>query len=225
MIADPRAFIVANTRLSPTPLCPEIKLHLADDAMELWTLTEAELGAIGLAPPFWAFAWAGGQALARYLLDHPETVRGKQVLDVACGSGLVAIAALRAGALSATAADIDPLAAAACALNAAANSVPLTALTQDPIGTAPDAELILVGDLFYDRDLAGPLLAWLKHCAEGGAAVLVGDPRRSYFPAHAFTPLAEYEAPVSRALEDCEIKTAWVWALAPAGRDDARASG
>jgi predicted nicotinamide N-methyase len=212
-ITDPAAFIAANTRVLAPPHTPEMVLHLADDAVALWTLTEEELGALGLPPPFWAFAWAGGQALARYILDKPETAAGRRVLDVASGSGIVAIAAMKAGAAGAHACDIDPFAAAACALNARLNGVTVTAVTADPIGTAPEAELILVGDLFYERDLAARLLAWLEALAAAGKTVLIGDPGRSYLPQQALTPLAEYAVPVSRDLEDAEVKRTRVWTL------------
>ena len=213
-IEDRAGFIRANTRVLAPPHCPEISLHLADDAVALWQMTEEELGEIGLPPPFWAFAWAGGQALARYLLDHPGTVRGKSILDVASGSGLIAIAAMKAGASSACAVDIDPFAADAALLNAALNDVTLTTSLIDPLGAATDMDVILVGDLFYDRDIAARLLAWLQACARADKAILVGDPGRTYFPKAAFVNVAEYEIPVTRALEDSEVKRTGVWRLA-----------
>ncbi|MGE0743448.1 MAG: methyltransferase, partial [Hyphomonadaceae bacterium] len=154
MISDIPAFIRENTRVLAPSHVPELQLHLADDAVSLWQLTEEQLGELGLPPPFWAFAWAGGQALARYVLDHADIVRGKSVLDVASGSGLVAIAAMRAGAAAALAVDIDTFAAHAVRLNAALNQVELTTSDADPVGAPTDAEIVLVGDLFYDRDLA-----------------------------------------------------------------------
>lgn len=214
MIDDIPAFIRANTRVLRPPHTPEIQLHLADDAVSLWELTEEKLGALGLPPPFWAFAWAGGQALARYLLDHPEIARGKSVLDVASGSGLVAIAALRAGARAAHAVDIDRFAIEACRLNAALNGVSLSLSDQDPIGAPAEADLILVGDLFYDRDIAARLLAWLETLDAQGKTVLVGDPGRTYLPRDRMVKLAEYEVPVTRALEDAEVKRTGVWRLA-----------
>jgi predicted nicotinamide N-methyase len=214
MIADRSAFIRANTRVAPPPHVPELRLHLADDAVALWEMTEEQLGAIGLPPPFWAFAWAGGQALARYVLDHPETVAGKSVLDVASGCGLVAIAAMKAGAASATAVDIDAFAADAALLNAALNDVVVATATEDPIGRPTEAGVVLVGDLFYDRDIAPPLLAWLEALAAEGRTVLVGDPGRTYLPKDALAPIADYAVPVSRALEDAEVKRTRVWRLA-----------
>ena len=186
MIADPVAFILAETRLRPVPHAPEIMLHVADEATELWQKTEEELGEIGLAPPFWAFAWAGGQALARYILDHPETVRGRRVLDFASGSGLVAIAAMKAGAAEVTACDIDPFAIAAIGVNAEANGV----------AVAP---------------LAAGVTEWLLALSNRGATVLIGDPGRSYLPKDRLESLAVYEVPVTRTLEDSDIKKSSVW--------------
>jgi predicted nicotinamide N-methyase len=213
VITEPEAFIRAHTRLLAPPHCPELQLHLADALTPLWEATEEELGRLGLAPPFWAFAWAGGQALARYVLDEPALVRGRAVLDLASGSGLVAIAALKAGAASALAADIDPYAAHAARLNAKANGVELATTTEDVIGTARREDVLLVGDLFYDRDLSPLLLAWLQALAQGGRIVRVGDPGRSYFDRTAFEQLAEYRVPTTRLLEDAEVKRTGVWRL------------
>jgi predicted nicotinamide N-methyase len=213
MIPDIPAFIRANTRVMAPPHVPEIVLHLADDAVALWEMTEEELGKLGLPPPFWAFAWAGGQALARYVLDHADVVRGKRVLDVASGSGLVAIAAMRAGAAHACAVDIDPFCAPAALLNAALNHVRIATSDIDPVGAPTDADVILVGDLFYDRDLAVRLLAWLRALQSEGRTVLVGDPGRSYLPKDALEQIASYEVPTPRALEDAEVKKTGVWRL------------
>lgn len=213
MISDIPDFIRAQTRVLPVPNAPEIQLHLADDAVTLWQLTEEQLEEIGLAPPFWAFAWAGGQALARYVLDNPEIVCGKRVLDVASGSGLVAIAAMKAGAKSVIAADIDSFAREAAVLNAALNDVVLDARCGDALAMESDAEIILVGDLFYDRDIAARLLAWLEDKQSQGVQCLIGDPGRTYLPKDQLEQLASYEVPVSRALEDAEIKRAAVWRL------------
>ena len=214
MIADRRAFVAAETRLLPVPHVPEIRLHLADEAMDLWARTEEELGAMGLPPPFWAFAWAGGQALARYVLDHPETVRGARILDVASGSGLVAIAAALAGAAAVEAADIDAFAAEAIALNADANGVSVTPRLGDLVGTDEGWDVVLAGDIFYDRDIAGAMESWLRGLETRGARVLIGDPGRSYLPTARLAELAAYSVPVTRALEDAEIKRAKVWRLA-----------
>jgi len=213
MIRDIPAFIRENTRVLAPSHVPELKLHLADDAVALWELTEEQLGELGLPPPFWAFAWAGGQALARYVLDHPEVVRGKRVLDVASGSGLVAIAAMRAGADAADAADIDAFAAHAATLNAELNEVAIETSSADPVGEPTDAEVILVGDLFYDRDLAPRVLDWLEGLHRAGTPVLIGDPGRTYLPRERLRRIAAYDIPVTRALEDAEVKRAAVWAL------------
>jgi predicted nicotinamide N-methyase len=211
VIPDPRAFIRAQTRLLPVPHAPEIRLHLADDAAELWQKTEDELGEIGLPPPFWAFAWAGGQALARYVLDNPGLVAGRRVLDVASGSGLVAIAAGMAGAATIEAADIDAFAVAAIGLNAEANGVAVTLRLADLVGTDEGWDTVLAGDIFYDRDIAGRMTDWLLALQGRGATVLVGDPGRSYLPKEKLEELACYRVPVTRALEDAEIKVSRVW--------------
>uniref|UniRef100_Q07VK5 Methyltransferase n=1 Tax=Rhodopseudomonas palustris (strain BisA53) TaxID=316055 RepID=Q07VK5_RHOP5 len=214
-IADPIAFIHANTMLRPVALAPEIVLHVADEALPLWSKTEDELGEAGLPPPFWAFAWAGGQALARYLLDHPQNVAGKDVIDFASGSGLVAIAAIKAGASRVTAFDIDPFARTAIAINALANGVTLD-ISGDDLLAAPHpapAQTVLAGDIFYQSDIAGRALAFLESRAAAGALVLIGDPGRSYLPKERLTQLATYSVPVTRDLEDADIKNTGVWTL------------
>jgi predicted nicotinamide N-methyase len=217
MIADRKAFIRANTRLKPVPHVPEISLHVADESVPMWEKTEEELGAIGLPPPYWAFAWAGGQALARHLLDHPDIVAGKRVLDLAAGSGLVAIAAAMAGAAPVIAADIDAFTEAAIALNSEANNVYVEIIMQDLLDRAvpdtPRYDVILVGDLFYERDTAARALAFLDRNAAIGTRVLIGDPGRTYLPKARLTLLAEYSVPVTRELEDMEIKRTSVWEL------------
>jgi predicted nicotinamide N-methyase len=212
-ISDRGSFIRANTRVMTPPHVPEVRLHLADDAVALWEMTEEELGAIGLPPPFWAFAWAGGQALARYALDNPETVRGRYVLDLASGCGLVAIASMMAGTAHAAAVDIDEFAADAAALNAELNGVAVEPVSRDLIGAAVEADIVLVGDLFYDRDISARLLDWLKRLHAEGRRVLIGDPGRTYLPKDALESVAEYAVPVSRALEDAEVKRTRVWRL------------
>ncbi|WP_419829568.1 class I SAM-dependent methyltransferase [Methylobacterium sp.] len=212
---DPQGFIQANTRLLPVPYAPEIRLHVADEATELWQKTEDELQAIGLPPPFWAFAWAGGQALARYILDKPEVARGRRAVDFASGSGLVAIAAARAGARHVVASDLDPFAVAAIGINAAANGVAgrIAPVSADLLGTRPEADLVLAADVFYERDLAQAVTAWLIDLQAGGVTVLIGDPGRTYLPRERLECLATYAVPVSRALEDAEIKQSHVWRL------------
>jgi predicted nicotinamide N-methyase len=209
------AFIHANTRLLVPPLVPEVRLHLAEESLAIWQKTEDELGAMNVPPPYWAFAWAGGQALARYVLDNAQLVAGKAVLDLGSGSGLSAIAASKAGARSVLAADIDRMALAAIALNAAANGVAVDTTSDDLLGRAPGAsDVLLVGDLFYERALADQVLAYIEAAAGQGVPALVGDPKRNYFPTDRFEVLAEYQVPVTRDLEDAEIKRTTVWRFA-----------
>lgn len=214
---DHAGFIRANTRLLPVPHAPEIRLHVAEEATALWAKTEAELEAIGLPPPFWAFAWAGGQALARHLLDHPALVRGARVLDFASGSGLVAIAAARAGAAHVDANDIDAFALAAIDLNAQANAVTLETVDGDRIGRDEGWDVVLAADIFYERDTAARVLPWLQDLSRRGATVLIGDPGRSYLDRTRVEPIATYEVPVTRSLEDADIKHTSVWRLRPGG--------
>jgi predicted nicotinamide N-methyase len=207
-------FICANTKLMKPPLVPEIALHLAEESLAIWQKTEDELGALNVPPPYWAFAWAGGQALARYLLDNTEEVAGRHVVDLGSGSGLSAIAAMKAGARAVLAADIDVMALAAIRLNATANGVAIETTADDLLEDLPAADVILVGDLFYERALADRVLACLEAVASKGARVLVGDPQRNYFPKDRFAALGEYRVPVTRDLEDAEIKRTAVWGFA-----------
>jgi predicted nicotinamide N-methyase len=225
---DGPAFIRSQTRLTPVPLVPEIRLHIAADAFDLWQRAEQQAGREQLPPPFWGFPWAGGQALARYVLDNPDTVRHRSVLDIASGSGLVAIAALQAGAAAVTASEIDPLASAAITLNCAANEVHPAAIVGDVLGgevasgevasgevagggTAAGVEVVLAGDAFYERSLAGLLLPFLQRSRAAGTLVLVGDPGRAYLPRDLFDRVASYQVPVSRVLEDANLKETAVW--------------
>lgn len=203
-------FIKANAALMAPPLVPEIKLHLATEVVPLWRATEDELAEIGVPPPYWAFAWAGGQALARYVLDHPELVAGKRVLDIGAGSGLVGLAASRAGAASVLAADIDVFACAAITLNAAANACTIAITQDDLIGAPPAWDVILVGDLFYERPLAERLLEWLGPL---DVPALLGDPGRNYFPKERVEKLASYSVQTTRDLEDREIRETGVYQL------------
>ncbi|HEX4533328.1 MAG TPA: 50S ribosomal protein L11 methyltransferase, partial [Rhizomicrobium sp.] len=193
------------------PLVPEVRLHLAAEMLPLWRKTEEELEAMGVPPPYWAFAWAGGQALARYILDNPDEVRGKRVLDFGSGSGLVSIAAAKAGAAHVVAADVDDYAAAAIALNARANDVTVDVVTDDVIGSDGGWQTILCGDMCYERPLAEKLLVWLR--ARGGTRILLGDPKRSYFPQTGVARLATYRVQTTRDLEDSEIRETGVFAL------------
>jgi predicted nicotinamide N-methyase len=211
MRTDPRAFVLENTAVMAPPHVPEIRLHLADEAHDLWLKTEEELQKIGLPPPFWAFAWAGGQGLARYVLDHPETVRGKRVVDFATGSGLVAIAACMAGAASVLAVDIDPWVETAVALNADANGVAVDFTQADIIGRDIEADVLLAGDVFYDQAFAAAIIPWFERLSASGITVIAGDPGRAYCPRDRLTPLEVYQVPVTRALEDSEVKRTVVW--------------
>lgn len=207
---NPADFIRANTALIAPPLVPEIKLHLATEVVPLWRATEEELEKIGVPPPYWAFAWAGGQALARYVLDHPALVAGKHVLDIGSGSGLVGLAAAKAGAAHVLAADIDAFARAAIVLNAAANDLILSTTQDDMIGQPGKWDIVLVGDLFYERPLAEKLLAWLSSLE---CAALLGDPGRNYFPKNGVEKLASYNVQTTRDLEDREIRQTGVYRL------------
>ncbi|MGE5501895.1 MAG: class I SAM-dependent methyltransferase [Ignavibacteriales bacterium] len=214
MITDRRAFVLENTRLQAPPHAPELRLHLADEITPIWRMTEEALEEMGVPPPFWAFAWAGGQALARYLLDNADTVAGKRVVDFAAGSGIVAIAAMKAGAESVLAADIDSFCGPAVALNAAANGVEIGFTDTDLLDSPPPAvDVILAGDICYEKPLATRVLAWLEAARAQGSTVLIGDPGRTYFPRQGLIKLAEYQVPTTRELEDMEVKKTAVWAL------------
>jgi predicted nicotinamide N-methyase len=209
-LIESREFILLHTRLQSPARVPELRLRLADEVTPLWRLTEEE------ALPFWAFAWAGGQALARYVLDNPQEVAGKTVLDVATGSGLCALAALKAGASSTLAADVDRLSAVAVALNAAANRLAVTFTPRNLLDSEPPAvDVILAGDCCYERGLAELVLAWLERAHAQGRRVLIGDPGREYFPAGRLVRLATYEVPTSRELEDADAKLAGVFTFPP----------
>src|SRR5690348_16207871 len=206
----PDTFVRDNTALTAPPLVPEIMLHLATELVPLWRATEEELEKMGVPPPYWAFAWAGGQALARYILDHPQTVAGKRVLDIGSGSGLVAIAAAKAGASSVLAADIDAFSTAAIGLNAAANDASVAVTQDDLLGVVGAWDVILVGDLFYERPLTERLLAWLTKLDR---PALLGDPGRIYFPEDRTERLALYNVQTSRDLEDRDIRETGVYRM------------
>ncbi|MGD9783562.1 MAG: methyltransferase [Hyphomicrobiaceae bacterium] len=211
---DPEAFIRANTKLLTPPLVPEIRLHLAEEALPIWQKTEEELGEINVPPPYWAFAWAGGQALARYVLDNAVLVEGRSVLDLGAGSGLQALAAVRAGATRVLASDIDQIALAACRLNAEANCASLETSAEDLLPRperVAQFDVLLVGDLFYERQLADAVARVVDHAVAAGRRVLIGDPQRNYFPRGRYHEVARYEVPVTRELEDNEIKRTAVW--------------
>jgi predicted nicotinamide N-methyase len=211
-----RAFILRNTRLQRPPLLPELQLYLADEAMPTWQRFAQELGYEDVVPPFWAFAWAGGQAIARYLLDHPTEVAGKRVVDLATGSGLCAIAALKAGAVSVLASDIDPFSQEVVALNARANNVSVAFTGRDLLEADPPVtDVILAGDLCYEQPMADRVLAWLRTARARGIRVLIGDPGRQYFSQEGLILLAGYEVATTRELEDRDVKWAGVYTFPP----------
>ena len=215
-MSDPTAFVRVQTALVGPPLVPEIRLHLASAVTPLWRATEATLAARDVPPPYWAFAWPGGQALARYILDDPTVVCGRIVLDFAAGSGLAGIAAAMAGAAATTAADIDRFATAAIALNAAANGVTIGVISDDLIDHPSAWDLVLAGDVCYEQPMAGRTTIWLRQLAATGTEVLLGDPGRSYRPADGLVERARYRVPTSLDLEtrtECETV---VWRLMPA---------
>jgi predicted nicotinamide N-methyase len=205
----PADFVRAHTRLAPVPFVPELVLHQADEPISLWVETEA--GGREQPPPFWAFAWAGGQALARHVLDAPGLVAGRDVLDLATGSGLIAIAAARAGARPVTANDIDPLSLAAARANATANGVDVRFAEGDLLETDGRYAVILAGDVFYSREMSGRVLPFLRRAAARGALVLVGDPGRAYLPTGGMIERASYDVPVPESLESVAIRHTTVW--------------
>jgi predicted nicotinamide N-methyase len=206
--AERRAFIESHTRLEPTPFVPEIRLHTGGDSMPLWEAAALADPRLPVPPPYWAWAWAGGQALARYVLDTPELVCDRTVLDVGAGGGIVAIAAALAGARSVTAVDIEPYAIEACRLNAAANGVEIEPWEADPVGTDRGWDVVLAGDVWYEAELAAHLGPWLRDLAARGAAVLTGDLGRAHLPTDGLTELATYEIPTLVDLEDVASKRA-----------------
>jgi predicted nicotinamide N-methyase len=210
-------FVLSATRLASVPFVPEIRLHQVPDIYALWEQTEREAGRAGLDPPFWAVAWPGGRALARYLLDHPAVVAGRSVLDLCSGSGLVAIAAAMAGAVTVTASETAPLATTAIELNAAANGVAAPDCVGDVLGSSvTSAEVVVAGDVWYERELAARAGAYLDQAAAAGAHVLTGDIGRSYFPRDRYRHVASYDLPASKALEGREVLRASVWQVIPA---------
>jgi predicted nicotinamide N-methyase len=213
---DPAAFVRDNTAIGAPPLVPEIRLHLATEVTPIWQATEESLARGPTPPPFWAFAWAGGQALARYLLDHPETIAGREVLDLCSGSGMVAIAAAKAGAARVVAADIDPFAAAAIALNAPLNGVMVAIETRDLLDRgAAGWGVVLAGDVCYEEPMASRVIGLLRRTAARGRLALLGDPGRAYLPREGLVELARYVVPVSRELEDREAREGVVWEVLP----------
>jgi predicted nicotinamide N-methyase len=214
-------FVRSHLHVAPVPHVPEVQLYQAEEPIGLWELTEGEYRS-DQPPPFWAFAWAGGTALARYLLDHPDQVAGRPVLDLAAGSGIVAIAAIKAGATSATAVEIDPLAAAAIALNAAENDVRVQVRLDDVLDQGlADLELpravVLAGDVFYSQDMSRRMLTFLRRAARDNADVLIGDPGRAYFPTDYFTALHTLDVPVRPELESVTSRSVTIYRINPLG--------
>jgi len=212
-VSDPSAFVRANTIVASAPLVPEIALHLASEVVPIWRATEDWLAARNVDPPYWAFAWPGGQALARYILDHPEQVAGKRVLDFAAGGGIAGIAAARVGAAYVEAADIDPLAVAAIALNAAANGVTVVTQAADVVGTVCRWDLILCGDVCYEAPMTGHILPWLRAMA-GVAEVWLADPGRAYLPSEGIAAFAHYTVPTTLELECRMVREVALYRLA-----------
>lgn len=211
-MTDREHFIRTHTAVDSPPGCPELRLYLASEITPLWLATESTLKAVNLPPPFWAFCWVGGQAVARHILDHPDIVRGRRVLDFAAGGGVAAIAAARAGAALVEAVDVDPFAAAAARLNAALNDAAVTVLCEDLVdGPRCDWDVVVAGDICYERPMAERVFAWLRRLAAGGAFVLMGDPGRNYLPSGGLERLASYEVPTSRELEDRDMREAVVY--------------
>jgi predicted nicotinamide N-methyase len=216
MAASSRAFVLRHTRLTTVPGLEEIRLHLAGEVLPLWHAIQVETGDPDAALPYWAFAWGGGLAIGRYLREHPETVRGRRVVDLGAGSGICAIAAMRAGAAAATAVDIDPFAVASIGLNARANRQRVTALLRDVLDDQPpDADVVIAGDCWYEAGLAERMLPWLLGAGERGIQVLIGDPGRRYLPRQGLIELAAYEVRTTTELEDMDLKVGRVYGLAP----------
>jgi len=209
------AFVAAHTVVARPPLVPEIALHLATEITPIWQATEAWLGEQGIEPPFWAFAWPGSQALARWMLDDPARVAGRRVLDFAAGGGLAAIAAARAGAAAVEVAEIDPLAHAATRLNARLNGVAVTEAPGDVVGAPNRWDTVIAGDVCYEAPMTGRILPWLRALAAAGAEVVLADPGRAYVPRDGLVPLARYRVPVTRELEDRDERDVTLFRLQP----------
>ena len=213
-MTDTESFIRAHTRPLPVPSLPSIRLYQADEVTPLWLMTEQDMVTQRLAPPFWAFAWSGGQALARYILEHPKIVRGQRVLDIACGSGLVGIAAMQAGAQSVLCNDIDAYAGAAVALNAELNDVELAFSGKDLLtGPLLNVEIILAGDICYEKPMTDAMLTYFRRAAPHKIEVYIGDPHRTYFPKTGLIRLADYDILTNADIEDAAVKSASVWKL------------
>lgn len=208
---DKKTFILANTSPLPCLNIPAIKLYQANEVHDLWHNTQTQMDEMDLPPPFWAFAWAGGEALSLYILQHPEIVKGKRVLDFASGSGLVGIAAKKAGALSVVANDIDPFACTAIALNAALNKVSLTIENDDLVGKNGSWDVILAGDVFYDKTMSRNLVAWFQLIDKRKTTILAGDPGRAYLPHEYVSEKSTLRLAVSKVIEETSFKDVKIW--------------
>lgn len=208
-------FITAQTAIGTAPLVPEIRLHLASEITPIWHASEEFLAQTGIEPPFWAFAWPGGQALARSILDAPERVRGRRVLDFAAGCGIAAIAAAQSGATLVEAAEIDPMAVAAIRLNAALNGVAVAALEADVVGQPPRWDVILAGDVCYEAPMTAHILPWLRAMAAAGVEVWLADPGRAYLPREGLEPLSRHAVVTSLELEDRTLRDVTIARLLP----------
>lgn len=216
--SDPEGFIRANTALEVPAMVPEFRLWLATEYVPIWQATEAWLEEQNVDPPYWAFCWPGGQAIARHLLDNPDLVRGKRVIDFAAGSGVSSLAAVRAGAASVVANDIDRLSLVAAGLNATANGLSIETSSEDWLAGAPgapEADVVIAGDVCYEREMSVQALAWLRSHAAKGRLVLLGDPGRNYFSAQGLEELGRYEIPTSLQLENRGMRETVVWRVLP----------
>jgi predicted nicotinamide N-methyase len=220
MSASRRSFVLRHTRLQQVLGLEEISLHLADEVLSLWRAVQIETRDLDAGLPYWAFAWAGGLGIGRYLREHPESVAGQRVFDLASGSGLCAIAALQAGAAAATCCDIDPLAAAAIEVNAEANGHHVAIVRRDVLDEPPpDVDMIIAGDCWYEEGLARRVLPWLQYARDRGVDIITGDPGRRYLPAAELVELAAYEVRTTTELEDLELRRGAVYTLEPTTRD------
>jgi len=213
-VSDKQAFIRTQTKIARPSLVPELKLHLATEISPIWRATQTELDNYGIPPPYWAFCWPGGQALTRFLIDQPHWVKGKRVLDFAAGSGISGIAAAKMKAAHVTIAEIDEVAVAAIALNAKLNKVAVDIVTEDLVGRGDlGFDIVLAGDVCYERPMAERVFAWFAELADAGVVVLMGDPGRAYLPRKGLVEMARYQVPTSTELEDKDMRLTLVWRI------------
>ena len=214
-LSQARDFVRAQTVIASPPLVPEIRLHLASEITPIWQASEESLEQMNLPPPYWAFAWPGGQAVTRYILDHKAMVARKSVLDFAAGAGLAAIGAALSGAARSVAAEIDAMATVAIGLNAEHNNVSVAIENADLVGRQAQWDVVLAGDVCYERPMATRVTGWLRELARSGATVLLGDPGRAYLPAEGMVEIARYRVPTTLELEDRTLKETIVWRMVP----------